>query len=234
LARLIILSQHEFAAPAMAPLRAAAPALELVLATTLAELEGALAQGTQNSRLVSFGSGDIVPVETLARLPGPSYNFHPGPPNYPGIFPSVFALYDGVSHFGVTLHEMAARVDSGPIVATETFAVPPNCDRLALDTAAFAALSKLLQTCAPALAEVAKPLAHAAQTWSGVRRTRKHFDALCRLPEDATAEEFARRLRVVGEGPDHALSMTRFGRTFKLVGDRRGDVVRGGQPINTA
>jgi len=208
-----------------------APAAELVVATTLADLENALGPDPQNVRVISFGSGVIVPPGILARLPGPAYNFHPGPPNYPGIFPSVFALYDGVAQFGVTLHEMAAQVDSGAIVAVETFAVPKDCDRLALDTATFAALLKLLEKFAPALADLATSLPRLVQAWSGTRRGRKHFDAFCRLPEDVTPEEFARRLRAAGEGPEHALTITRFGRTFRLTSQQGEGVVRGGQRV---
>ncbi len=228
--RLILLTQPEFADTIARPLRAQAPAVNLQVAATLPELEAALIQGIQNTRLISFGSGVIVPAAILGRLSGPAYNFHPGPPNYPGIFPSVFALYDGATRFGVTLHEMAAQVDSGPIVAVERFSVAPTWDRLALDTATFAALLAMLERLTPALADVTTPLVRIAQTWSGVRRSRKDFNALCRLPDDTTAEEFTRRYRAVGEGPEHALSFTRFGRTFRLESAGQ-NVVRGGQPV---
>ena len=231
--RLIILTQQEFAAAVTAPFRALAQAPELVVATTLADLENALGPVPKNIRVISFGSGVIVPAAILAALPGPAYNFHPGPPNYPGIFPSVFALYDGAARFGVTLHEMAAQVDSGPIVAVETFAVPKDCDRLALDTTTFAALLNLMEKFAPALADVATPLPRIAQAWSGTRRSHKHFDAFCHLPEDATPEEFERRLRAAGEGPEHALTITRFGRTFRLTHQQGDGVVRGGQRVKT-
>ena len=70
----------------------------------------------------------IVPAEILNALPSPAYNFHPGPPDYPGIFPSVYALYDGAAAFGVTLNEMIREVDAGPIIAVERFAVSAAAD----------------------------------------------------------------------------------------------------------
>ena len=227
--RLILLTQREFAGTIARPLQSLAPAVRLQIAATLPELEAALVEGTENTRLVSFGSGVIVPAGILSRLRGPAYNFHPGPPDYPGIFPSVFALYDGAQRFGVTLHEMVALVDSGPIVAVDSFEIAPAWDRLALDTATFAALLQLLERFTPRLADVTTPLPRITEAWRGMRRSRKDFDALCRLPEDATAEEFARRYRAIGEGPEHALTLTRFGRDFRL--ESRGQtVVRGGQP----
>ena len=226
--RLILLTEQAFFEPFGQPLRSVSPKLEIVLAKTLAELEAAAT--SLPLRILSVGSNVIVPERILSRLATPAYNIHPGPPNYPGIFPSVFALYDRSQTFAVTLHEMAAAVDSGPIVAVDEFAIEPSWDRLALDTATFSILLKMIQGLAPQLADVSKPLPRLTQVWSGTKRTRKDFDALCQLPEDATVEEFARRYRAIGEGPDHALSLTRFGRTFRLQSEMHGTVVRGGQP----
>jgi len=226
--RLILLTEQAFFEPLGIPLRAASPKLEIVLARTLAELEAAAT--STPLRIVSVGSDVIVPERILTRLATPAYNIHPGPPNYPGIFPSVFALYDGAKTFAVTVHEMAAAVDSGAIVAVDEFPIDPAWDRLSLDTATFQVLLKMMARLAPQLADVTKPLPHATHRWSGPTRTRKDFDALCRLPEDTTPDEFARRYRAIGEGPDHALTITRFGRTFRLQSETRGPVVRGGQP----
>lgn len=225
MARLILLTEPAFADAVAAPLRK--HGATVAVASTLAALEDALAHGT-DCRLISFGSGVIVPAALLGRLPGPAYNFHPGPPAYPGIFPSVFALYDQVTEFGVTLHEMAAKVDSGAIVAVMNFPFPHTLDRLALDTATFGALMRLVEHLAPQLADVHKPLPATKHTWGKTRRTRADFDALCALPENTTEAEFARRLRAVGEGPDHAMTFTRFRRSFRLAPQRAGEVLRGG------
>lgn len=230
MSRLILLTQREFVGSLAPCLQAWPPGVNLQIAVTLADLEAVLDQDSNVTRLISFGSGVIVPVPILNRLSGPAYNFHPGPPDYPGLFPSVFALYDGAQRFGVTLHEMAAKVDSGPIVAVETFAVTPVWDRLALDTVTFTAMVKMLERFAPQLADVTRPLAPIAVTWSGKRRTRKDFNALCQLPDDTTAEEFTQRYRAIGEGPEHALTLTRFGRTFRLQSPGQ-EVVRAGKPV---
>ncbi len=223
--RLILLTEHAFFEPLAAPLRAAGNGLEVALAQTLPELERAI--GTAPARILSVGSGVIVPRAVLAKVP--AYNLHPGPPQYPGLFPSVFALYDGAPRFGITLHEMTTVVDAGPIVAVDEFAIDPGWNRLTLDAATFLALQRMLAHLAPQITDLKNPLARTKHSWTGRKRTRKDFEELCRLPENATAEEFARRYRAVGEGPDHALTLTRFGRTFRLESDKRGDVVRGGQ-----
>ncbi len=229
--RLILITQREFAEILAQPLQAAVPDLRIEFAWSADELRQAVIRQPEATRLVSLGSDIIVPADVLGRLPGPAYNFHPGPPAYPGIFPSVFALYDGAEHFGVTLHEMAPKVDSGAIVAVDTFAVPEDWDRLALDTATFAALQNLLARTAPHLANVDVPLPTISEAWTGTSRTRKDFNALCHMPEDVSADEFARRYRAVGEGPEHALTISRFGRIFRLMSKQHDGVVRGGQRV---
>ena len=229
MARLILLTEPEFRDALAA--RLGAPGLIVDLAPTLADLDRLLAAGLSGTRLVSVGAGYIVPERILRALSGPAYNLHPGPPAYPGIFPSVFALYDGAKRFSITLHEMAARVDEGPIVAVDEFDLLPEWDRLALDMASFGAMLNMIERLAPALTDISKPLPRGDLTWSGVKHSRKDFDALCALPENADLSEFTRRHRALGEGPDHAITLTRFGRTFRLANKDETDVVRAGQRV---
>jgi methionyl-tRNA formyltransferase len=224
--QLILLTEPELKSAAAAPLTAATPGLRVAFAPTLAALETALTN--EPSRILSVGAGFIVPPTLLARATAGAYNLHPGPPEYPGIFPSAFALYDRAIRFGITLHEMAARVDSGPIVAVDRFAIQPGWDRLALDTATFSAMIALLTRFAGPLTDLATPLPRGRETWSSRLYRRTDFEALCRLPEDVTPEEFAHRLRAVGEGPNHALILTRHGRSFRLLSEEPSVIVRAG------
>jgi len=223
---ILLLTPSEFAGLLRPPLESAGATV--LVAATREALDQAAAQPAANLRLVSFGSEVIVPAAVLAGLNGPAYNFHPGPPEYPGLFPSVHALYDGRADFAVTLHEMAPQVDSGAIVAVERFPIAAKADRLALDTATFRVMIEMFGQWATRLADTSRPLARRTDAWTGPRRTRADFDALCELGENPTEEEFARRLRAVGEGPDHALAFTRFGRRFRLASEAHGPVVRGG------
>ena len=228
--RLILLTEPEFKDPLAA--RLAAPGVILDLAPTLAELDRLLAAGPTGTRLFSVGAGFIVPPRILQALDGPAYNLHPGPPAYPGIFPSVFALDDQAPRFGITLHEMTAKVDDGAIVAVDTYDILPEWNRLALDSATFGAMINMIERLAPALTDISLPLPRLDVPWSGAKRTRKDFDALCLLPENADAALFARRLRAVGEGPNHALALTRFGRAFRLIAEDQTAVVRAGQRVS--
>jgi len=232
MARILLLTDQPYADAVARPLLAAVPGLFVEPVFSLDDLDAAMAKGTAGMRLVSFGAGVIVPGEILSRLPGPAYNFHPGPPEYPGLFPSVFAIYDGAKTFGVTLHEMTTAVDAGSIIAVDRFAMPDDAERMVVDILAFRALLGMLERFALLLADETTPLPKSGETWSAPVRRRKDFDALCQLPQNVTAEEFARRYRAVGEGPQHALHINLFGHSFKLDNHRHDEVVvRGGNPV---
>jgi methionyl-tRNA formyltransferase len=95
------------------------PDLTIIPAETLAELNALEPDRLARARLIAFVTGIIVPAKVLDGLGYGAYNFHPGPPAYPGWAPAHFALYERATEFGATAHVMAARVDEGPIVGAE-------------------------------------------------------------------------------------------------------------------
>jgi len=203
---------------------------QIKTAETLEEIKTAVANSTGPSRLVAFCTGVIIPKSVLNALSSEAYNFHPGPPGYPGLFPSCFAIYDGADVFGATAHHMTEHLDGGEIVGTEVASLMPWADRLAADTLAFECVTKLFARLAPDLLNLEAPLAPSSEAWSGRARTRKDFEELCQLPHELSEEEFQKRYRAVGEGPDHALTLTLFGHRFKLDNNRGQEtVVRGGK-----
>lgn len=220
-----LLIAHPLASPRA--LMRAEPYLRVTPVHTLDGLEARASQPLDGARLLICGSDVIVPQALLDRFPGPAYNIHPGPPERPGRYPSVFALYDGAPEFGTTVHEATASVDAGPIVAMDRFAVPEGADRATLDAMSFESVLRLLTDLCPALVRP-EPLPRIAATWTNPPTRKSDFDALCRLPDDVDAAEFARRLRAVGEGPDHALEIHLFGNRFRLDNRRAGAVTLGG------
>lgn len=168
------------------------------------------------TRILSFGSEVIVPISILDRLDYGAYNFHPGPPAYPGRFPSSFFLFDGGNRYGSTVHEMAGKVDSGPINAVDYFEVPPDLDCVTLNMMSFQSLFAMFKDLAHHLARCGDPLDRIQETWQGRVTTQQDFNALCRVPADVNVEEFQRYYRAVGEGPDHALEIIFHGHRFCL------------------
>lgn len=115
-------------------------------------------------RLVSFATDVIVPARYLSATRPTPVNFHPGPPEYPGLRALEFALHDGVTSYGVTAHVMTLPVDSGPIIGVNRFAASDGDeDALRFETwrAAYALLMHLL----PALA-AEEPLRRIDASWS--------------------------------------------------------------------
>lgn len=221
---LLLLTENSEAPDLVAILRDAAPDLPIIHAATLEELEQACAAPGPGRRLVAFCTPVIVPKAVLGSFDGPSYNFHPGPPNYPGLFPACYAIMDGAAQFGATAHVMTPEIDSGAIVGVDLAGIPTGIDRLHLEALSREMVVGLFRRLAPQLADVATPLPPLDIAWSGRVTTRQDFEDLCELPADISADDFALRYRAVGEGPEHALYVTLHGRRFRLesaVGDGR-------------
>src|ERR1019366_10556619 len=119
------------------------PRLGIRPVKSLDELEAIDQSVLARARLIAFVTPVVVPARILGALGFGAYNFHPGPPQYPGWVPAHFAIYDRASHFGVTAHAMIERVDAGPIVGVKMFDIPPNTSVLRLQELAFVELVRL-------------------------------------------------------------------------------------------
>jgi methionyl-tRNA formyltransferase len=55
-----------------------------------------------------------------------AYNLHPGPlPERAGLHSPSWAIYEGATRHGVTLHRMVPEIDAGPIAFSDTFQIGP-------------------------------------------------------------------------------------------------------------
>jgi methionyl-tRNA formyltransferase len=161
----------------------------------------------RRARLIAFTTNVIVPQNVLDQLGYGAYNFHPGPPQYPGWAPAHFALYDRASEFGATLHVMVQRVDAGPIVDVELFAIPADVSVAGLEELAYAHLAQMFWKSAKSLATSAEPLAVRPIEWSGKRNSRRGYEAICDIPLNIPKEELQRRIKVFGAS-HHGISPT--------------------------
>ena len=169
------------------------------------------------ARLIAFATDVIVPRRILDRLGFGAYNFHPGPPSYPGWGPAHFAIYDGAATFGVTAHVMVDRVDAWPIVGVDMFCIPPGATVARLEQLAFAALARSFWNLAPALTQDA-PLATQPIAWSGTKSTRRRHQAMRTVPVTVTKDDLDRRVTAFG-APDSGdeLCITLHGHRFRYV-----------------
>ena len=164
-------------------------------AEDLAALDAAI---LGRSRLVAFATPVVVLSNILGGLGYGAYNFHPGPPHYPGWAPAHFALYEQAGEFGATVHVMSERVDSGPIVEAALFPIPADINVLGLEGLAYAHLAQLFWRFSKALATESEPLPEQPLQWGPKKNSRRAYQAICQIPLDITKEDLDRRLRVFG------------------------------------
>jgi len=214
---LLLLSHGMLAPPLSDALRRYNPGLLIVCAADGEQLRNAFDTAGRFDRLIAFCTETIVPAAMLAELAGPAYNFHPAPPDFPGSHPASFAIYDGVTRFGATVHEMVERVDSGPIVDVEWFDVEPSIGVLALEDKAGEAAARLFWRLAPALAQCSQKLPLGDLRWGPRKTTRKDFRAMGVIDPAISAEEFELRWRAFGARDPTIMQLTLHGRRFALA-----------------
>lgn len=146
--------------------------------------------------IISYLSPLIIPGHLLERCTGAAVNFHPGPPEYPGIGCTNFALYNGETEYGVTCHHMAPAVDTGPIIALKRFPVSPTDTVQSLTQRCHAEIAALFLDIM-ALILNREPLPRSAETWTRKPYRRSELDALCKITPEMTSDEVARRVRAV-------------------------------------
>ncbi|WP_456725160.1 MULTISPECIES: formyltransferase family protein [unclassified Bradyrhizobium] len=176
-------------------LKAYNPTLSFRCAVTAEDLAAIEPGVLREARLLAFTTSVIVPESILSALGHGAYNFHPGPPQYPGWAPAHFALYDGARTFGATAHVMAARVDSGPIVGVESFIIPDKISVRGLEQIAYVRLAHLFWRMSRDLARDPSPLQELEIAWCGIKSTRQMYRDMCELPAGISAGELARRIR---------------------------------------
>jgi methionyl-tRNA formyltransferase len=178
------------------------PGLTIISVETLADLNALTPDRLARARLIAYATDVVVPAAVLDRLGYGAYNFHPGPPAFPGWAPAHFALYARATEFGATAHVMIDRVDEGPIVGVEMFSIPPGSSVASLEGMAYARISYLFWTMANRLATDSEPLPALPLQWSGTKSTRRDYAALCDVPLDIHPDELDHRIEVFGEDPN--------------------------------
>lgn len=163
--------------------------------TTLHNVVDLVEAKSISARLIAFSTNIIVPAQILETLNGNCLNFHPGPPEYPGYRPTGFALYAGETRYGVTGHYMTARVDAGPIIGVDRYPLTENADIIETAKEAYQRLARLALSLLPAIIQINTPIQTIAETWGAKKTTRAEYEAMQRLPKDASDDEIQKRLR---------------------------------------
>jgi methionyl-tRNA formyltransferase len=174
------------------------PQLTVIAVETREDLAALSLDQLARGRLVAFVTPEIVPASILAQLGYGAFNFHPGPPSYPGWAPAHFALYDQATEFGVTAHVMVEKVDAGPIVDVALFPIPAGISVLALEGLAYAHLSHLFWRMSKSLVTDPEPPPTRPIEWGATKYSRRAYRAICDIPLDMSKHELDRRIKVFG------------------------------------
>ncbi len=174
------------------------PDLDVAVVHGLADLTTTIDRCNGDTRLIAFMTATIVPQELLSRLKMTPYNIHPGPPEYPGSHPESFAIWQEARTYGVTAHEMTARVDAGPIVAVYRFPMPPMPEYMELAGLTLRSAIGVYAFVAAFCAATDDSLPRMEEQWACEKTTRKQFQALCQTLVPASSDEAARLTRACG------------------------------------
>jgi methionyl-tRNA formyltransferase len=154
------------------------------------------ARNWEGDYIVSYLSRWVVPGALLKRTRTAAINFHPASPEYPGIGCNNFALYEGAKEFGVTCHHMAARVDTGEIIAVRRFPIHPKDNVATLLERTYENQIALFLEIGELMAEGRK-LPVSQERWTRPPFTRQQFNELFKIRPEMSSEEIARRVRAV-------------------------------------
>ncbi|MED5395542.1 MAG: formyltransferase family protein [Pseudomonadota bacterium] len=198
----IILLTGEAEAPHLASvLQNYRPGLSVFISQSLDQVEAtcrAPEPAGGSRRLIAYCTSVIVPAAVIDAMSGPAYNFHPGPPTYPGARAASFAIYESVGRFGATAHVMLEKVDAGPIVGVDWFDVPEGIKFMDLEIMAYKALFTLFKRLARHLATNDAPLPEISAQWTGRKTTEQDFKTMQILVADMSEDEIRLRYRAFG------------------------------------
>ncbi len=144
--------------------------------------------------LISYMSPWIIPEEILSNTKLWNINFHPGPPNYPGIGCTNFALYNGEKIYGVTAHLMEEKVDSGKIIGVKRFPILETDTVYSLTLKSYGFMLSLFFEIIDYIIKNNK-LPECNEKWTRAPYTRKELEELCVITPNMSEEEVKRRIK---------------------------------------
>ena len=129
--------------------------------------------------IISYLSAWVLSDKILENTKFSNINFHPGSPKYPGIGCFNFALFNNEKFFGVTMHEMNTKVDSGKIIKTKYFKIK-NMNLLQLIDKTYKDMYLLFKKEMPKILKT-KKIFYSGEIWKRKAYTRKYFNNFCKL-----------------------------------------------------
>lgn len=144
--------------------------------------------------IISYLSQWIIPQSLLQNASLAALNFHPGPPEYPGIGCTNFAVYNKADEFGVTCHHMASKVDTGDIVAVKRFPVFETDTVYSITQQCYSHILNMFYNIFSLIMH-GENIPSSKEAWMRKPYLRKELDDLCRLTPDMDLKEIELRIK---------------------------------------
>ncbi len=149
--------------------------------------------------LISYLAQWIIPAPLIENARVAAINLHPGPPEYPGIGCTNFAIYNREKIFGVTCHHMLASVDSGAIISVKRFPIFETDSVYSITQRCYAEILHLFFDLMSGLLQ-RRPFPVSSENWKRKPYKRKELNELCQLLPGMSEEEIERRIRATTYG----------------------------------
>jgi len=149
--------------------------------------------------VISYLSQWIIPQSLLDNASFAAINFHPGPPSYPGIGCTNFAIYNDEKEYGITCHYMLAKVDTGEIIEVRRFPVHPIDTVYSVTQRCYIEILYGFYSIMTGLLREKKfPLS--TEKWTRKPYTRKDLNELCLAIPGMDEKEIQKRLKATTFG----------------------------------
>ena len=154
----------------------------------------------------TFKTRQILRAPFLARVRRAAVNFHTSLPRYPGSGGVSWALYNGDTEAGITVHHINEKVDNGPIITTRSFPISPSDTVSSLIAKTYEHQLSVFKKTAGLLHDQGMDGlarlqdAYAGEGWGPVTFRHRDLDRIKTVPLDADDLELQRRIRATSFG----------------------------------
>jgi methionyl-tRNA formyltransferase len=146
--------------------------------------------------IISYLSPFVIPENILKKASIAAINFHPGPPEYPGIGCTNFAIYNEENSYGVTCHHMDKNVDTGKVIWVKRFPIHINESVYSLTKRSYTHIQELFYQLMDSLIRQ-KTLPRSNEVWLRRPYTRKELNELAVVTDVMSEREVSRRIRAM-------------------------------------
>lgn len=144
--------------------------------------------------IISYLAQWIIPKELLEKAKIAALNFHPGPPEYPGIGCTNFAIYNNADEFGIVCHHMVPKVDTGDIIAVKRFPVYKNDTVYSITQRCYNDILNLFYEIFYLLMN-GENMPQSSEVWKRKPYLRKELNELCKITPGMDINEAERRIK---------------------------------------